>query len=319
MKRPLDVVVAEGFTGGVLAGAVVAVWFFVVDALAGQPFRTPAVLAYLFFARESLEFSIELITFYTILHLGVFASLGAATAWALELLDTPPTLLLGGAFGVLVLDVIFYGALLWTGGRIFAVLPWAHVLGSNLVGGMVLMTYLHLSRRDRHPFGLATLKGHPLWVEGAMTGLIGAGVVAVWFLGLDLAEGRPFRTPAALGSALFLGAQGPVEVRSTLGVVAGYTVVHVAAFAALGVGLVWLARQIERAPQLVLLIALAGIVLEALTVPVLALVAEWVLGALGWWSVAVGNVLAVAAMGWRIWRGHPELRRVLQRPVEVRT
>jgi hypothetical protein len=319
MKRPLDVVVEDGLFGGVLAGAVVAVWFFAADAIAGVPFRTPAVLAYLFFHRDTLEISVELVAFYTILHVGVFAGLGIATACALEALDAPPSLLKGAAFGVFVLDVTFYGALLWTGARILGVLPWPHVLGSNVAGGMVLMTYLHRASRDERAFGLAVLKGHPLLKEGVMTGIVGAAAVALWFLGLDMVAGQPLRTPAALGSALFLGAQGMAEVHTSLAVVAGYTVLHVMVFAVIGIGLVWIARQIERAPQMLLLIGMACIVLEALVVPAMALTAEWVLGALGPWSVVVGNLLAVASMTAWIWHKHPVLRRVLQQPVVLRT
>jgi hypothetical protein len=319
MKRPLDVVVAEGVMGGVLAGVVVAAWFFVVDAVQGQPFRTPAVLAQLFFARESLEISFELVAFYTILHIGVFGCLGLATALTLAALDAPPTLLAGALFGVLVLDIAFYGALLWTGARIFGVLPWHHVLASNLAGGMALMIYLHRASRDAHPFGFAALRGHPLLGQGLVTGLIGAAAVALWFLGLDIAAGRPFRTPAALGSVLFLGAEGPSAIQTGLGVVAAYTVLHVAVFAAIGTGLVWLARQAQRAPQLLLIIGMSCIVLEALVVPVMALTAEWGLGALGLWSVAVGNALAVGAMGLWIWRTHPGLRESLRESVEVWT
>jgi hypothetical protein len=318
MKRPLDVVVQDGLFGGVLAGAVVAVWFFVVDAIAGEPFRTPAVLAYLFFHRGTLEMSFELVAFYTILHVGVFAALGIATACVLAALEAPPSLLKGAVFGVFVLDLTFYGALLWTGGRIFGILPWPHVLGSNLLGGMALMAYLHRAARDKHPLGLAVLRGHPLVNEGVVTGVLGATAVAMWFLALDVAAGAPLRTPAALGSALFLGAQGMAEVRTGLGVVAGYTILHVAVFAVSGIGLAGMAWQVERAPQFLVLIAMAGIVLEALVVPAMALTAEWVLGALGWWSVVVGNVLGVAAMGLWIWHRHPALRGVLRQPLEVR-
>ena len=319
MKRPLYVVVAEGMMGGVLAGVVVAAWFFVTDALQGQPFRTPAVLAQLFFARESVEISVQLVTFYTVLHLGAFAGLGVVTAWTLAALETPPTLIAGALFGVLVLEIAFYGVLLSTGARIFGVLPWPHVLASNVVGGMTLMTYLHRAGRNERPFGLAVLKAHPLLGQGLVTGLLGAAAVALWFLGLDVAAGRPLRTPAALGSVLFLGAESPAEVQTGLGVVAAYTALHVAVFAAIGTALVVLARGVQRAPQLLPIIGLASIVLEALVVPAMGLTAEWGLGALGVWSVAVGNVLATGAMGLWIWRTHPGLRDTLRRPVDVWT
>src|SRR3989449_9522035 len=154
------------------------------------------------------------------------------------------------------------------------------------------MWYLHRAQPDEGALGLAALKGHPLLARGLVTGLIGAGVVAVWFFLLDVAAGHPLRTPAALGAALLFGASNGGEVQPTLGVVAAYTVVHVAAFAVTGTLFVAVAEQIERAPAFVLLAGMAAIVLEAVAVAALALGAQWVLGTLGTWSVLVANVLA---------------------------
>jgi hypothetical protein len=151
-----------------------------------------------------------------------------------------------------------------------------------------------------------------------VTGLIGAAAVAAWFFVRDLAAGVPLHTPAALASALLLGAAGPSDVSVSLGLVATYTVVHVAAFVVAGVALVALAEQVERVPAMACLVVLAFIVLEALVVATLAVGAEWVLGAIGWWSVAVGNLLAVLAMTWQVWRTHPLLqRRLLQEPMHL--
>ena len=41
--------------------------------------------------------------------------------------------------------------------------------------------------------------------DGILTGIVGAVVVAVWFLVLDFSRGQPFYTPSLLGSALLLG------------------------------------------------------------------------------------------------------------------
>jgi len=62
-----------------------------------------------------------------------------------------------------------------------------------------------------------------------------------------------------------------------------------------------------------LLVLLTAILLEGLVVATLAVGAEWVLGTLGWWSVAVANVLAVFAMSWQVWRTHPTLQRRMLR------
>ena len=71
--------------------------------------------------------------------------------------------------------------------------------------------------------------------EGIVTGLIGATVVAVWFLVFDLARGKPLFTPALLGNALFYGVNNPLGLEVTLGPVIGYTIIHGLAFIAFGV------------------------------------------------------------------------------------
>ncbi len=159
---------------------------------------------------------------------------------------------------------------------------------------------------------------HALIPRGIVNGMIGAAVVAAWFFMLDLANGRPLYTPAALGSALFLNAQSEAEIRMTFGVIAGFTALHVAMFCALGVLLVGVADYLERKPSRILMVGMAAIVLDGVMVPTLALTAAWVLGALGIWAVVVANILSVGAMVLHAWRTHPVLRdRLEHAPVDV--
>ena len=318
MKRSSHAWLADGVVGGVLAGLVVAVWFFVVDTIAGRPFYTPAALAGVLTRQEVAAPTLRLVTAYTVVHFAVFALLGAAMAGAIASLRTPPRLLLGVLFGLVAQEIAFYAGLALSGGSRVAVVPWPHIVAANVLAGFALMGYLHRASQDQHPFGLAVLKGHPLLTQGLFTGLVGAGVVALWFFMLDVAAGHPLRTPAALGAALLFGASNAGTVEVNLGVVAAYTVVHLVAFFAAGVLFVAIAEQIERTPSLILLAAMAMIVLDAVVGTVLALGAQWVLGTLGVWSVVVANVLAVSAMGWYVWATHPLLRRRLREPVEMR-
>lgn len=318
MRRPVQAVIVQGVTGGVLAGLVVALWFLVADVLAGHPFRTPALLAGVLLGRDFPQATFRLVSAYTVLHFGVFALLGVAMARVSATFAAPPRLPLGVVFGLVVQEVVFYGGLLLAHAPRLDVVPWPHVLAANIASGLVLMSYLHRAERDPRPL-VPGLRDHPLVARGLVTGVIGAIAVAAWFLVLDLAFGAPLRTPAALGSALLLGAAGPAEVTVSFGLVATYTVVHLAAFGVAGIVLVALAEQVERAPAMALLVVLAGIVLEGLVVATLAVGAEWVLGTLGWWSVVVGNLIAVLAMGWQVWRTHPGLQhRLLQEPLDVR-
>jgi len=308
-------VIVHGVAGGLLAGLVVALWFLVADTAAGHPFRTPTLLAGLLLNREFSEVTFRLVAVYTVLHFGVFAILGVGMASLSAAFTAPPRLLLGLVFGVLLQEVTFYIGLLLLHSPHLGVVAWPHVVGANIAAGLVLVGYLHYAERDPRPLGLGALRDHPALLRGVVNGLIGAAVVAAWFFVLDVARGAPFHTPAALGSALLLGAAGPGELVVTFGVIAVYTVVHIAAFVIAGVVFVALAEQVERVPAMALLVLLTAILLEGLVLATIGVGAQWVLGTVGWWSVAVANVLAVLAMGWQVWRTHPMLqRRLLEHP-----
>jgi len=315
MRRPAQAVIVHGVIGGLLAGLVVALWFLVADTLAGHPFRTPALLAGVLLNHEIPQVTARLVVVYTVLHFGVFAVLGMGMSWLSASFAAPPRLLLSLVFGVLLQELTFYIGLLLLHAPRLGVIAWPHVVGANIAAGLVLMGYLHYAERDPRPLRIAVLRDHPVLARGAVNGLIGAAVVAVWFFLLDLANGSPFRTPAALGSALLLGASGPGEISATFGLVAVYTLVHVAAFVVAGIVFVALAEQVERVPAMALLVLLTAILLEGLVLATIGVGAQWVLGTVGWLSVAVANALAVVAMGWQVWRTHPMLqRRLLEHP-----
>lgn len=307
----------HGAVAGIAAGLVVAVWFLVLDVVTAEAFRTPATLASVIVGEQGGP-TFGLVGIYTLLHFAVFALLGIGAAFLVRAIGVAPGLLLGAVFGLGVLGTVHYGALLIAGTGALTVLPPRHVLVANLVGGMVMMAYLHHAMRAETPLGLGVLREHPLLVRGLITGLIGAGAVALWFLALDIARGRPFFTPAALGSLLFFGASSPDAVRVDVGVVAAYTAVHLAAFAAGGIVLEWSAERIERAPGLWLMALLTVIILEGLFVGTVGSLSGWVLGDLGIWAIIIANLAAVAAMGAWLWKSHPRLRQPLDSTVQTR-
>lgn len=320
MKRPTIELIYHGVIGGILAGLVVVLWFLIVDSFAGNPFHTPSALASAIFDhRPVAPTTVRLVAMYSVLHFGVFALLGVCAAWVMVALHTTPRLLLGVLFGIVVQELFFYTGLFLSGLAPSGLLPWQHVIGANLVSGIALMAYLHRASRAELPLGLASIKAHPLLSRGLMTGLVGAVAVALWFFFLDVMSGVPFKTPFALGAALLFGASNAFDAAPFLGIVAVYTVIHLVAFAIAGVIFVMVAEQIERSPSFILLAIMTAIVLEAVVVTSFALGAEWVLGTLGIWSVFVGNLLAVAAMGWYVWHTHPILRHTLRtHPMQVR-
>src|SRR5688572_16774181 len=92
--------------------------------------------------------------------------------------------------------------------------------------GTRMITKIHAPRRTRVRGTGALREILPYYRWGVAAGLLGAFVVAVYFLALDLAAGRPLATPNALGSALFLGAPFDLARPISLTLIAGYTLVH---------------------------------------------------------------------------------------------
>ena len=316
MNSGTPLTLTRGAVGGLVAGSAVIVWFLVFDLVRGQPLATPSALAGALLAEQIARPTVAVILGYTVLHLGVFAALGACAATALLAAGVRPGVRHGVIFGVGVLNAVHYGALLTVGADVMTLLPAWHVVLANLVGGILFASYLHLVERESGAFGWSWLRNHETIAQGLVTGVQGAAAVAIWFLVLDIAAGRPFFTPAALGSALFLGVSSPAGIDTTIGVVAAYTGVHVAAFSLVGVFFHWASERVEHTPGLWLLAVMAFIVLEAGFLGAAGLFWAWAMGAVGWWAVVVGNLVAVAVMGHRVWRTHPALReKLVGRPV----
>ena len=316
MKRTINDAVVHGAIAGILAGACVALWFLILDLAAGTPFHTPAALAAVLLDLPSVDVWPRFVVLYSVVHFSVFALLGIAAALILAGLGISPGWLVGMVFGIAVLEAVHYSALLLTGAKVLTVLPPGHVLAANLLGGVVMMTYLHRGFGSDRPLGFLWLKHHPLLTNGLVTGLIGAGAVALVFFLIDIIAGQPLRTPSALGSVVFLGADSPEDVVMNPGIVGAYTIIHILVFAAVGLLMVLVARQLERTPGMWLLVTLAFIVLEGMSLPLLGMLGHSVLGAAALWQITLGNVIALGAMGYWVWRISPELRhKLLDEPV----
>lgn len=305
--------VVRGAVAGALAATVVVLFFFVVDAASGQLLGTPAFLASVLLGGEAVEPGAAMIVGYTIVHYLVFIALGIGAAWFFDRVRTPPSLLLGLVLGFLLFDIVFYAGVGLAGVDIAQQLGWPALLAGNLLAGLVLVGYLGRTSPVRPRGWRDVLREHRTLREGLVAGLIGAAAVAAWFFLLDLVLGRLFFTPGALGSALFAGIDDPALVQVTAGTVLGYTVVHLAAFLATGMVFAALVGQADEHPPVLLALALLFVTFETLVIGLIAIVAAWLLDVLPWWSIALGNLIAAAAMGVYLWKRHPDLARNIER------
>lgn len=149
-----------------------------------------------------------------------------------------------------------------------------------------------------------------VYAEGLRAGLVGAATIAIWFLVLDVIQGRPFYTPTVLGTALFRGGEGlgaPEGLPASFEMVLTFTWVHVLAFILIGMAAAYLISVAEQDPSFGFGIVLLFVVFEFGFVVACMLFAEPVLLALTWTGVLIGNLLAALAMTLVFWRRHPRL------------
>ena len=304
-------VVSRGVVAGLVGATAMAVWFLIIDGSQGAPFRTPAFIASSLLGLGSIQMTLGPIFFYTLVHYAAWVAVGVLVSWVLTQVETASPVLLGLVLGFALFDLVFYGSVAMTGVDIVGELGWPEVLAGNLLAGVALMGFLHLAGATRPVTWWEAVGENRVIREGIVSGLIGAAVVAAWFLIFDVVRGQPFFTPAALGSALFLGVDtlGAVEVSAAT--VVGYTVLHVTAFVLTGFLAAAIVAVAEYTPPLILGAVLFFAAFEAFFMGTLAMLAEFLLGALAWWTIAGGNLLAAVFMGAYLWAKHPKLRAAL--------
>jgi hypothetical protein len=144
----------EGMIAGALGALTIAVWFLLVDSLAGRPLWTPTVLGTAIFrggaglgTPETLTVSLEMVLMFTWVHVLVFVGLGGIAARLLAYAERHPS----SGFGVLLLFVVFQfgfivAATIFVAPVLRVLAPWS-VLVANLLAAAAMTAYF----RWRHP------------------------------------------------------------------------------------------------------------------------------------------------------------------------
>ena len=105
--------VREGLVAGLLGATIVAAWYFVFDAAAGRPFRTPDMLGKVVFRGDFAPGAQEVIpgvvAGYTVLHLVMFALAGIALTFLVHLASRNLGLRMGLWIGLVVAFSLFTG------------------------------------------------------------------------------------------------------------------------------------------------------------------------------------------------------------------
>jgi hypothetical protein len=144
--------------------------------------------------------------------------------------------------------------------------------------------------------------------EGAVTGVIGGVIVAVWYFIVDTAAGQPLHTPNVLGKIFLRGNLTPASGIAPQAVI-GFTVLHFVLYVLIGIGLVVLVHLAVRDISLRMGVWIGLVVAFGLFVGEIYMLATASGERFSPWLVISGSVLGVLGMAGYLWRGHPRLRR----------
>jgi len=288
----------DGIIAGLIGAAIVAVWFLIYDAARGHPFRTPALLgaAAIQGLRDPGTVTVTpgLVAQYTVLHGVVFAMVGILIAFLIVSAQSQPSRLLIVFIALLSFEVAFLAVLTWWAHPVVTTVRWWAILIANALAAVGMLAYFFVGYRALGRYLMGP------WVriarEGLVAGVLGATVVAVWFLLYDAAAGVPFRTPALLGAALFHGLRDPAALVITLPLVLEYTLFHGLAFVLFGWVAAGMLALADREPRLLFGFIMLFCCFEVFVFAMIATLAYWLLETIAWWTILVGNLLAAGIM-----------------------
>jgi len=152
----------EGFIAGVIGAAAVAVWFFIVDLIAGTAFFTPSVLGQAVFwglrDATSVEVTFPSVIAYTAVHVVAFGIVGIAAAALAFMVDKWPTTLFFVVVFFAIFEIGFYISLMLAARPLLGALAWTNVAIGNLIAAIAMGYYLWKA----HPHIAEALHEHPL-------------------------------------------------------------------------------------------------------------------------------------------------------------
>jgi hypothetical protein len=153
---------------------------------------------------------------------------------------------------------------------------------------------------------------HSIISEATDAGFLGAITVALWFLIYDSLAGHPLRTPSVLGQLFLLGESNPDTRGIVFSAVVMYTVVHFLAFLVFGALVAWLVRMAATNGAWRFALVVLFVVFEFCFYVFLRMASPGVSHIFPGWSIAIGNLLATAAMAVYFWKRYPALERSLR-------
>lgn len=142
----LDKTLREGIIAGLIGATSIAIWFLIVDTVAGRPFHTPTVLGIgllSVFGPRGDEGAVAQVLAYTIFHYGVFLGIGIVVSYIVHRAEQDDTVLAVALILFVALELGFYGLVaVLSQSRQLGSLAWYQVLAGNLIAALTMGIYI---------------------------------------------------------------------------------------------------------------------------------------------------------------------------------
>lgn len=143
-------IMRDGLVAGLIGAGSVALWFLVVDLIAGRAFFTPAVLGSAVFwgLRDpaTVVVSLQPVLAYTAVHIFAFVIVGAAASFMIAEVEKDAGVVWLLIEFFVVFEIGFYGAVALAFTPLLAELAWINVAIGNLIAAGVMGTYFWRTR-----------------------------------------------------------------------------------------------------------------------------------------------------------------------------
>lgn len=151
----------EGVIAGLVGAATIAVWFGLLDVIAGHPFITPATLGHdllsVFGEVTPDQGMVTFVLVYTVFHFVAFMFVGLVASLMVHLARKEPSILLGFAILFAATEIGIYGLVAFLGEWNPVLRAWLPIMVGNLLAAATMGFYFYRTHKEivyelRHAF-----------------------------------------------------------------------------------------------------------------------------------------------------------------------
>ena len=156
-------VLEDGLFAGSIGAGVVAVWYLILDSIAGRPLFTPALLGSVLFkgASDAASIVIEpyVVAWYTAVHFLAFLGVGIIASWLATQFDRFPSVGVAILFLFVLFETMFFVFAFAAGRIVLGTLGLWTIAVANLLAAAGMALYL----LRRHPNALRNM--NRIWTD----------------------------------------------------------------------------------------------------------------------------------------------------------